>query len=75
MSNSHSTFLDSVNRNFERAARHTSIPKGLLSQIKYCNSVYQMTFPVKIGNEYKVIEAFRVQHSHHRLPTKEWDSL
>ena len=29
-----------------------------------------MTFPVKIGNTYQVIEAFRVQHSHHRLPTK-----
>jgi glutamate dehydrogenase (NAD(P)+) len=25
---------------------------------------------VKIGKEYQVIEAFRVQHSHHRLPTK-----
>ena len=29
-----------------------------------------MNFPVKIGNEYQVIEAYRVQHSHHRLPTK-----
>jgi glutamate dehydrogenase (NAD(P)+) len=25
---------------------------------------------VKVGNEYQVIEAYRVQHSHHRLPTK-----
>jgi glutamate dehydrogenase (NAD(P)+) len=29
-----------------------------------------MKFPVKIGNGYEVIEAYRVQHSHHRLPTK-----
>jgi len=29
-----------------------------------------MRFPVKIGNNYEVIEAYRVQHSHHRLPTK-----
>jgi len=66
----HISFLDSVNRNFDKAAPHTGLPKGLLAQIKACNSVYQMRFPVKIGREYKVVEAYRVQHSHHRLPTK-----
>ncbi len=64
------SFLESVSRNFDKAARHTGLHKGLLAQIKACNSVYQMRFPVKIGSEYKVIEAYRVQHSHHRLPTK-----
>jgi glutamate dehydrogenase (NAD(P)+) len=29
-----------------------------------------MRFPVRIGKEYRVIEAYRVQHSQHRLPTK-----
>jgi glutamate dehydrogenase (NAD(P)+) len=29
-----------------------------------------MNFPVRIGDTYQVIEAYRVQHSHHRLPTK-----
>ena len=66
----HLSFFESVNRNFDKAAVHTKIPSGLLDQIKGCNSVYEMTFPVKIGNSYQVIEAFRVQHSHHRLPTK-----
>ncbi len=66
----HISFLDSVSRNFDKAAVHSGLPKGLLSQIKVCNSVYQMRFPVKVGNEYQVIEAYRVQHSHHRLPTK-----
>ena len=66
----HLSFFESVNRNFDKAAIHTKIPTGLLEQIKGCNSVYEMTFPVKIGNSYQVIEAFRVQHSHHRLPTK-----
>lgn len=66
----HISFFESVNRNFDKAAAHTNIPKGLLEQIKVCNAVYEMTFPVKIGNQYQVIEAFRVQHSHHRLPTK-----
>lgn len=71
MSNTkHLSFFESVNRNFDKAAAYTSIPKGLLEQIKVCNAVYEMTFPVKIGNTYQVIEAFRVQHSHHRLPTK-----
>ena len=63
-------FLSSVSKNFDKAAALTDLPKGLLAQIKACNSVYQMQFPVKIGNEYRVIEAYRVQHSHHRLPTK-----
>jgi glutamate dehydrogenase (NAD(P)+) len=66
----HVSFLDSVNRNFNKAAAHSGLPKGLLEQIRVCNSVYQMRFPVKIGTEYEVIEAYRVQHSHHRLPTK-----
>lgn len=31
----------------------------------------RIRFPIKASNgEYKVIEAYRVQHSHHRLPTK-----
>ncbi len=66
----HGGFLASVNRNFDKAAAVSNLPEGLLAQIKECNSVYQMRFPVKIGNDYKVIEAYRVQHSHHRLPTK-----
>ncbi|NNE28890.1 MAG: Glu/Leu/Phe/Val dehydrogenase [Saprospiraceae bacterium] len=63
-------FLESVSKNFDKAAAHTGLPSGLLEQIKVCNSVYQMRFPVKMGKDYKVIEAYRVQHSHHRLPTK-----
>jgi len=63
-------FYESVNRNFDSAAELTEISKGLLEQIKVCNAVYQMKFPVRIGNSIKVIEAYRVQHSHHRLPTK-----
>ena len=65
-----SNFLESVNANFDKAAKHTGLAKGLLEQIKVCNSVYQMRFPVKVGNSYQVIEAYRAQHSHHRLPTK-----
>ncbi len=64
------SFYESVQRNFDRAASYTKIPSGLLAQIKECNAVYQIRFPVKIGANYEVIEAYRVQHSHHRAPTK-----
>lgn len=64
------TFLDSVNRYFDMAAAHTGLNDGLLEQIKVCNSVYQIHFPVKINGKVKVIEAYRAQHSHHRSPTK-----
>lgn len=64
------SFYESVSNFFEKAAPHTGLHRGLLEQIKACNAVYRMHFPVKIGSEYKVIEAYRVQHSHHRLPTK-----
>lgn len=70
MSSKQGKFFESVQRNFERAAAHTDIHPGLLQQIKVCNAVYQMHFPVKVGDSYQVIEAYRVQHSHHRLPTK-----
>ncbi|MCB9293592.1 MAG: Glu/Leu/Phe/Val dehydrogenase [Lewinellaceae bacterium] len=67
---SQTSFYQSVQNYFDRAARHTGLHPGLLEQIKVCNAVYQVHFPVKVGNEYRVIEAYRVQHSHHRTPTK-----
>lgn len=64
------SFFDAVSDSFDRAAAFTTHPKGLLEQIKTCNSIYRINFPVKIGSDYKVVEAYRVQHSHHRTPTK-----
>lgn len=64
------SFFASVEQNFNQAAPFTGQPAGLLEQIRSCNSVFRMNFPVKIGDEVRVIEAYRVQHSHHRLPTK-----
>ena len=63
--------LDTVNRNFDAAAAHGDYPPGLLEQIKTCNSVYVFHFTVrKEGGGYEVIEAWRAEHSHHKLPTK-----
>lgn len=69
MSN-HISFFKSVEDYVDKAASFTDIPRGLIEQIKACNLVLQIRFPVQIGNDYEVIEAYRVQHSHHRLPTK-----
>ncbi len=64
------SFFEGVEKNFEKAAAHTNLSSGLLEQIKGCNAVYRMKFPVKIDGKIQVIEAYRVQHSNHRTPTK-----
>lgn len=65
----HSFFGDVVNY-FERAARYTKHPAGLLDQIKYCNSVYRMKFPVRLKKGIEVITAYRAEHSQHKMPVK-----
>lgn len=65
-----SNFYESVKASIDKASALSDIPAGLLKQIKVTNAVYRMHFPVKIGGKYEVIEAYRAQHSHHRLPTK-----
>ncbi|MFD1769309.1 Glu/Leu/Phe/Val family dehydrogenase [Sphingobacterium suaedae] len=64
------SFFESVLQNFEKAAKHTRFDRGILDQIKACNSILRVKFPVKIGERIEVIEAYRVQHSHHKLPCK-----
>ncbi len=64
------SFFESVQRNFDKAAQLTRFDKGILDQIKACNSILRVKFPVKIGEKIEVIEAYRVQHSHHKLPCK-----
>lgn len=64
------SFFEGVEKNFDKAAKHTDLPSGILKQIKGCNAVFRMNFPVKIGDSVEVIEAYRVQHSNHRSPTK-----
>ncbi|HMJ08393.1 MAG TPA: Glu/Leu/Phe/Val dehydrogenase [Pyrinomonadaceae bacterium] len=63
-------FFDNVSRYFDRAAAFTEHPRGLLEQIKVCNSVYSFQFPVHTSRGIEVISGWRVQHSHHKLPVK-----
>jgi glutamate dehydrogenase (NAD(P)+) len=65
------SFFHSVEQSFDKAAKFTKWEKGLLEQIKACNSVYRMRFPVKMDDgRIEVIEAYRVQHSQHKTPCK-----
>jgi glutamate dehydrogenase (NAD(P)+) len=65
------SFFGDVVRYFDAAAAHTQHPKGLLDQIKHCNSVYHFQFPLRNPDgSVEVISAWRVEHSHHKLPVK-----
>ncbi|MDZ7772789.1 MAG: Glu/Leu/Phe/Val dehydrogenase [Balneolaceae bacterium] len=64
-------FFEQVNRAFDKAASHSRFEKGLLEQIKICNNVLHITFPLRRDDgTIEVIQGWRVEHSHHKLPTK-----
>jgi len=65
------SFFHNVEKSFNKAAVFTQWDSGILQQIKQCNSVYQMRFPIKReSGEIVTLEAYRVQHSHHKTPCK-----
>ena len=69
--NNEYSFFQSVERSFDKASKFTSWETGILEQIKACNSIYSMRFPVKMDDGHiEVIEAYRVQHSQHKSPCK-----
>jgi len=64
-------FFAQVNKAFDKASQYSNYDKGLLDQIKICNNVYHITFPLERDNgSIEVIHGWRVEHSHHKLPTK-----
>src|SRR5436190_19121412 len=71
MSDKEYSFFNAVTRSFDKAAVYTHWDHGILEQIKACNAVFLIRFPVKRedGNV-EVVEAYRVQHSHHKTPCK-----
>ena len=59
------SFFDQVTRYFDDAAKHTTYPEGLLSQIRACNSIYRFDFPLRrAGGVIEVIHGWRVEHRH-----------
>ncbi|MFQ6618563.1 MAG: Glu/Leu/Phe/Val dehydrogenase [Fidelibacterota bacterium] len=59
-----------VSQQFEKAASTLRIPRGLLDQIKSCNAVYYVQFPVRFGKKYEIFHGWRAEHSHHKKPLK-----
>jgi len=63
--------LANVDRYFDRAANYANVATDLLVQVKAVASVYRFQFPVRRRDgRIEVVHAWRVQHSHHRLPVK-----
>ena len=59
-----------VSQQFDKAARLLDFPEGLLKQIKACNAVYRMEFPVRFGSNYEIFHGWRAEHSQHKKPVK-----
>lgn len=67
----HIPFFAQVNHYFDKAAPLTGQPAGLLEQVKQCNSVYHLTFPLQRDDgTIEVIHAWRAEHSVHNRPVK-----
>ncbi|MFV0605646.1 MAG: Glu/Leu/Phe/Val family dehydrogenase [Niabella sp.] len=65
------SFFAAVEKSFAKAAKFTNWDAGLLDQIRACNAVLRLRFPIKKDNgDIEVIEAYRVQHSQHKTPCK-----
>ncbi|MBW2270813.1 MAG: Glu/Leu/Phe/Val dehydrogenase [Deltaproteobacteria bacterium] len=64
-------FLANVQTAFDRAAAQTSHDPGRLAQVRDCNTVCSIRFPVnRDDGSTVVLKGYRAQHSYHRLPTK-----
>lgn len=64
-------FFEQVSAVVRRAARHVDLRPGIFEQIETCNAVLRVRFPVRRDDgRVQVMEGYRAEHSHHRLPTK-----
>jgi glutamate dehydrogenase (NAD(P)+) len=64
------SFFANVLGYFDQAAQFTEYPSGLLDQVKECNAIYHFEFPLPGPDGVTVIQAWRAEHSHHKLPVK-----
>ena len=65
------SFFGQVNQMFDKAAAYTSHPQGVLNQIRACDNICRMEFPLKRDDgTVEVVTSYRAEHSHHKLPTK-----
>ena len=67
------SFSQNVDKMVDRAMPHLGLDlsPGLVAQIKTCDKVYQVQFPVRMDDgTIKVFAGWRAVHSEHRLPVK-----
>ena len=64
------SFLESVDLCFNRAAKALELPKGLARQIRTCNAICEMKFGVELRGSYEIFTGWRATHSEHILPAK-----
>src|SRR5688572_30558386 len=65
------SFLEQVDRSFDRAAAFTSHDPAMLANIRACKNLFYASFPIKRDDgRIEVVHAWRAQHSHHKLPCK-----
>jgi len=64
------SFRSDVNRLVDRAFAVLELDEGVAKAIKGCNSVLQVSFPVKLKGRIEVFTGWRAVHSTHRLPAK-----
>jgi glutamate dehydrogenase (NAD(P)+) len=65
------SFLDQVNRAFDRASGFTHHDPTLLANIRACKNLFYTSFPIKRDDgRIEVMHAWRAEHSHHKLPCK-----
>jgi glutamate dehydrogenase (NAD(P)+) len=64
------TFRESVDIMFDRAASHLDISEGLKHKIKVCNSIYAVRFGVRLRGDIHTFTGYRAVHSEHLEPVK-----
>lgn len=66
-----SEFLQDTLKAFNRAAEHTRLDPDLIAQVRDCNSMYHVRFPIERDTGcIEVLEGWRAEHSQHSQPTK-----
>ena len=65
------SFNEGLSLTVDRALRHLDLPPGLPEQIKACDSVLQLHFPVRLDDGViHIFRGWRATHSSHLLPAK-----
>lgn len=65
------SFLDASRKYFEKAAGIMHLDDGLRETLEHPKAVIKVTFPFRgDSGQLFTVHAYRVQHTHHRLPTK-----